>query len=68
LLCISLDFSPPITIFNFEKHCFQLIIFHYVEIHRIQLSFLQANSFRSFSLGVLLSLGIEGPFHQLLPS
>jgi hypothetical protein len=36
-LCISLNFSPYTSILNFEKHCFQLIISHYGEFHRIQL-------------------------------
>jgi hypothetical protein len=35
-LCISLDFSPPISIFHFEKHCFHLISSCYGEFHRIQ--------------------------------
>jgi hypothetical protein len=50
-LCISLDFSPPISIFNFEKHWFQLIISHSDEFRRIQLlKLLSTNSFRKFSL------------------
>jgi hypothetical protein len=49
-LCISPYFSPPSSIFNFEKHCFQLIISHYVTFHRFSYSCLKTKSFRRFSL------------------
>jgi hypothetical protein len=68
-VCISLDFSPPISIFHFEKHCFHLIILRYGLFHRIQLiMFKKKTPLEGFLSGVLSSLGIEGTFHQLLPS
>jgi hypothetical protein len=61
------DFSPLISIFNFEKPCFQPIISHYGEFHRIQPSCLKTNTLEGFLSSVVSSLAIEGTSHQVLP-
>jgi hypothetical protein len=66
-LCISLDFSPHSSIFDFEKHCFQLIISHYGVSNNCVTHVYKPTALEGFLSGVISSLGTEVIFHQILP-